>query len=453
MTKLKKTLLWMGIIAGTVIGLTMIFIIFLFFSAGSQLERKLAAIREAGDPVHLADLARKPIPPEKNGATYLLQAKDDMEKVVNAVCDLQSFQQWQYDPADMKKIKEALAAHSDIYPLLQQAAACPDFDSYADYKLPPSKFLKKNLNDGISAVFRYAARYLAARTQLLIYEGNRDEAMRTVILQLQLSRQLEREPLLIVHYLVDINLKGIALECANEILQSGSIDDQMRIALDAELSNHGSNDIFRQTLKNELAYSIDSSKEQSGGTPIISNQWQLSVLNIFERFIEISSLPDAEKALNECSKLDNEYAKPRSIFSVLNLPSQMLIGSFTSLPIPTFRIKAMLRSIRIINALQKKASADNGKIPTMAELGLPVEVGIDPFNGKAMIIKKLPEGWLVYSVGENFKDDGGKVDEENSKPLDVGFGPKISKPESEEKESAEENTQSPEETIDNSEGR
>ena len=85
----------------------------------------------------------------------------------------------------------------------------------------------------------------------------------------------------------------------------------------------------------------------------------------------------------------------------------------------------MVRAIRILNALQKKAPIDSDKIPTMAELGLPDDVGIDPFNGKTMIIKKLPEGWLVYSVGENLQDDGGKVEEESdNKPLDVGFGPK-----------------------------
>jgi hypothetical protein len=100
-----------------------------------------------------------------------------------------------------------------------------------------------------------------------------------------------------------------------------------------------------------------------------------------------------------------------------------------------YRNQAMIRAIRILNALQKKAPINADKIPTMAELGLPDEVGIDPFNGKPMIIKKLPDGWLVYSVGENLKDDGGKVQEKtDSKPLDVGFGPKIPEPQSQEKE-------------------
>ena len=93
-----------------------------------------------------------------------------------------------------------------------------------------------------------------------------------------------------------------------------------------------------------------------------------------------------------------------------------------------------MRAIRIINALQKKVSADGNNIPTMVELALPDEIGIDPFNGKPMIIKKLPEGWLVYSVGKNLKDDGGKFETgPNGEQLDIGFGPKTAKPQTQKK--------------------
>ena len=47
------------------------------------LSGQLAAIRKAGDPLTLADLARKPIPPEKNAATYLRQAEADVTAIQN----------------------------------------------------------------------------------------------------------------------------------------------------------------------------------------------------------------------------------------------------------------------------------------------------------------------------------------------------------------------------------
>ena len=113
----------------------------------------------------------------------------------------------------------------------------------------------------------------------------------------------------------------------------------------------------------------------------------------------------------------------------------MAIPALKSALVCAYRNQAMIRAIRILNALQKKAPINTDKIPSMTELGLPDEVGIDPYNGKPMIIKKLPEGWLVYSVGDNLKDDGGQVEEKaGGKPLDVGFGPKIPSPQPQEKE-------------------
>jgi hypothetical protein len=398
---------------------------------GSRLEKRLAAIKAAGDPICLADLARKPIPPEQNDATYLLRAKDDANAVVNEVYDLKSYQDWCYDPEDMKKIKDTLDAYPKVYPLLQQAAACPDFDSKIDYNLPPRKLMDAILDQMNSGFSRTPGRYLLARAKLSIFQNDREEALRSVILQLQLSRQLEREPLILTNYLVTIATKHVALECSNEILQSGPVGDQARAALDAELSLHGSMDKCRTALKHERAFSMDMLIHELPQPFLLANQWRLYSLNMFEEFLKYSSKPLSDW-------VSNSYVQPQKSGLALYNPITMSIPGLKAALVGAYRNQAMVRAIRIINALQKKAPADGDKIPTMAELGLPDEVGIDPFNGKNMIIKKLPQGWLVYSVGENLKDDGGKVDEEpNGPPLDVGFGPKTAKPQSQEKEPAQ----------------
>jgi len=56
----------------------------------------------------------------------------------------------------------------------------------------------------------------------------------------------------------------------------------------------------------------------------------------------------------------------------------------------------------------------------LADLGLPNEATTDPFNGEPLILKKTTEGWLIYSLGSNLKDDGGKLDAQGT---DVGLGP------------------------------
>jgi hypothetical protein len=59
------------------------------------------------------------------------------------------------------------------------------------------------------------------------------------------------------------------------------------------------------------------------------------------------------------------------------------------------------------------------RVPKLTDLGLPGEATIDPFNGQPLHVKKLPEGWLVYSVGSNLINDGGRLDGKT----DLGAGP------------------------------
>jgi hypothetical protein len=95
---------------------------------------------------------------------------------------------------------------------------------------------------------------------------------------------------------------------------------------------------------------------------------------------------------------------------------------FTVLPVfqAATRQQAKIRCLRVLNAIQARVPADSNEVPKLSELGLPAEATIDPFNGEPLHVKKLPDGWLVYSVGRNLQDDGGKLDNAEG---DVGVGP------------------------------
>ena len=89
------------------------------------------------------------------------------------------------------------------------------------------------------------------------------------------------------------------------------------------------------------------------------------------------------------------------------------------------RVRAMIRCLRVLNALQTHVPAGSNTVPKLADLGLPVETTMDPYTypRKPLHVKKLPQGWLVYSVGPNGQDDGGKVSDSYSNTGDTGVGP------------------------------
>ena len=75
---------------------------------------------------------------------------------------------------------------------------------------------------------------------------------------LQLTRQYDRDNPILVGYLVSIACKNIAMDAANEALQSGSIDGKYRTALEAELSRLDNLDSCRAAMKSERAYCLDA---------------------------------------------------------------------------------------------------------------------------------------------------------------------------------------------------
>jgi hypothetical protein len=60
MTRLKKILKWTGIVLGGLVLIGLVANAVFVWTTDARLERQLAAIREAGDPVTLAELAPNP---------------------------------------------------------------------------------------------------------------------------------------------------------------------------------------------------------------------------------------------------------------------------------------------------------------------------------------------------------------------------------------------------------
>ena len=126
---------------------------------GSRLEKKLAAIKAAGDPICLADFARKPVAPEENGAISLRRAKHSLEAVDKACMDLKfNDAEDRYYAEEIPHIEDALNAYPNIYPLLEKTAAAADFDFQTDTTQTPSNFLNESMNN--ATLFRSTARIL-----------------------------------------------------------------------------------------------------------------------------------------------------------------------------------------------------------------------------------------------------------------------------------------------------
>lgn len=88
---------------------------------------------------------------------------------------------------------------------------------------------------------------------------------------------------------------------------------------------------------------------------------------------------------------------------------------------------AYLRTDRAAIAVERWRLAHNGRIPDSLNQLVPdflPAVPTDPFDGKPLRYKKLAHGYVVYSIGHDFTDDGGKeepADADDSTHYDITF--------------------------------
>ena len=200
MKRLGKVLKWIGIVAAVAIAILLILNAYFVWSSGRRLERQLLALREAGDPVQLPDLAREPISPEKNADVFFRRAIDDLDAIQKELLVL--YPKVGYpsgadtlSSADKEKLEKLFTAYPKVMPLLEQAANCPDYDPQIYVALPSSQFLQPFM-DRISR-HRLVYRVLRARAAWLLSKGRIEDALAEQVMSLRLGCLWRREPMLI----------------------------------------------------------------------------------------------------------------------------------------------------------------------------------------------------------------------------------------------------------------
>jgi hypothetical protein len=76
------------------------------------------------------------------------------------------------------------------------------------------------------------------------------------------------------------------------------------------------------------------------------------------------------------------------------------------------RVKALLRVGRVMVAVERFRLM-HGRWPDAIDMLVPsflVAVPIDPFTGRGLILKKLGDGVVIYSLGSDQTDNGGRFE-------------------------------------------
>ena len=290
-------------------------------------------------------------------------------------------------PEIQKSVKAVFDAHPKVIPLLQQAAACPDYDEQLDYTVPANLFLETQLLPTVQRC-RGTRGCCQIRADLLASEGNRDEALRTALAIFRLGRHFERNPM-VISYLVAIAVRGIvAVGSANMALQAGPVTPELHRALEAELVSQKRTDQSELTwpLNSERVYMLETFPKMAPGRSLwfcraFFNWWESELLDAWQAMAtavkETHTFRETEHSLNAIEQTLSGYAK-------LDSPPMKSFYYTHALGL------ASSRSLRVLNAIQAHVPAGSKEVPKLSELGLPAEATIDPFNGEPLHVRATP---------------------------------------------------------------
>jgi hypothetical protein len=338
---------------------------------------------------------------------------------------------------ELTVLKKSLAAHEAVFDLLHQAAAKPKYDSPINY------------SQGIVTLFpplgpaMKLARLLALAADVAVYEGRIDQAIDYWRSLRALERWTADEPTLVAS-LVTVSIDGLLCESIQRNLHSKPFSDnelkrvaailepcrgyreQFRLAIRAELPT------LNVFVRDMLAGRFDMSAFNVADLPPVAKAAGLFRLTLLaDQTVSLQYY----RRLHEQSKTDFQPDQlptvNRDALPWYASTTRMLTPAINNAAKAMCRIEATHRVTTwgVALRLHWLASLPNimfdmkpmptrsypeclaGIEPEFAKgLGQPT----DPFTGAPLIYHRQGSGFIVYSVGPNLKDDGGRNDQNNT---------------------------------------
>jgi hypothetical protein len=395
----RQILVLVGMLAAAAI----VILVFLTWRASQRLGDKVAALRAAGDPVSIADLAPQPIPTDQNAAAYLQSisaAADAFSRDFTQFYDTPlgktlSAAQQQDDPPSAEQLA-AMKAITDRYPqilaALMQAARCDAYASTLDFNLPPDKFFERLIQQG--GQMRAVARLVDWKMAEQIRAGKPDEAVALGISLLRLTRLYQHEPGM-TNYLIAVACRGMIIESLNQSLRAGPIPSDVRAALERELAESDDRADIAAMYKAERAIGLTRFDSAFPQSPVFAwltkwktNDWQCDMLDYYSGVIGRTTSPWYQTGGTVNSGLPQASGASGTLVSQL-FPAVQSVYQASN------RDQALLRCLRILNALEDYEAVHGYEANRLTDLSLSLQATIDPFSGAPLKLKKTPKGWII----------------------------------------------------------
>lgn len=400
-----------------------------------EVHSRFARIRNAGLPTSGAELNawRNAVPDTENGALLLNEAfllirtlPDNRSNEVVELKLLERANEWepstrasvaeyaQLNELALAKVREALELSASRFPA--------DFSFGPDTPLPHLARLKE------------MARILQLRSCLAADEGRGPASAEDISTLVRLARTLDDEPIAI-SFLVRCAIVQMAVKATERNLNRTGFGEDASAALQRAFAESPNSNLLARAFIGERAtmapaFRLSRSEAEAitrddddarNPRPPQRYSGKAGIFNwatgFFERdlnfylqtmgkSISLAALqPPAALALtNHFDQATTRASKRLYILSAMSLPS------FTKIAVRDATIQANAKLAVVALAIERFRIA-RGKLPETLEELVPRfldRVPHDPFDGKPLRYRQLPTRYVIYSVGSDGNDDGGR---------------------------------------------
>ena len=429
--KLPRTKVWLAL-AGLLLGLP-VALIGWSRQSGSW-EQRIAGYRAAGLPTTLAELDAwyAPVPDSENAATALLEAASAWRSTGNTNLP-GTVKGSSYPKRGATWTSGMVAAVGEE--LASNAASLTQ--AYAALRRPGSRY-PVDLKAGIDKNFmthlmlaREVGHHLSLEARWAAETGDPERAANAVLALLGVARTLEDEPLILA-YMIRDHINGEALQTAERVLARTSLPDARLLQLQgafiaAEATNH-----LGRAFAGERCFAFDALNQPFNGVfDWGDDRVPPALLRFGDRFYAASGLKrhDLTLTLQRLDELAEGAARPRSEMlaqrrqfiahidrlrtwrGVLSPQSRQFLPMDANALPTELRMVAILRSAQAAMAIERWRLAHAGALPGSLEVLVPEYLPAmpeDPLDGKPLRYRIRTPGYVVYSVGEDGLDDGGR---------------------------------------------
>ena len=433
----------LGLALVVVIGLITIEI--LDMAAAARWRRYAAQLRAAGEPLTFEEIeaVRTNLPDDRNGAKIIERLWEDLQGVGQDADD------WVlvFGPRARKTDAFAGIPRHTIEPsrifLAQQRALLKRLAALRDVpvgrlSLPEVENPFENLLPDLSSQ-RTAGKLEHLDALMRLVDGDLAGAAEAARLQFHIAGTLNEHPTLIGR-LVQMAIDEIAVKTVELTLRAGVLDDpslsRVAQAVDARLASN----TMRWAYRGERAFWIEVCDQLATGrlpfSDVVSHYrgWsdslrlapevlfrrnQLVGTQLLSRLVEVCDDPRA--LIEATARNDEEVSKSSRGLLIV----RALIPSLSLSAVLHARITAQLECTRVALAAER-LRLKTGRLPGSIDELVPEyldAVPLDPFDGKPLRLATTDEGIVIYSVGDDSVDDGGRVTrgEGQREPRDLGF--------------------------------